>query len=65
MTLKEPGRHDQSEDRIAQKLQPLVVVFQTSFVRERAVRQGLLEQGAVPEAVAEARLEILDRVRQG
>lgn len=65
MTPKEPGRHDQSENRIAQKLQPLVVVFQTPFVRERAVREGLLEQGAVPEPVAEARLEILDWFRQG
>ena len=65
MKPEEPVRHDQTEHRIPQELKPLVVVLQTPFIRERAVGQGLLEQRAALEAVAETGLEILDRVRQG
>ena len=65
ITAEEPVRHDQSQHRVAQKLQPLIVLLQAPFVGKGAVGEGLLEQRAVLEPVAETRFESLDRVGQG
>lgn len=65
ITAEEVVRRDQPQHRVAQKLQPLVVLLQAPFVGERAVGQGLFKQRAVLEPVAETRFEILDRVGQG
>ena len=63
---KQRVRHHQAEHGIAQKLQRLVVADAAArvFVRLRPVGQRMLEQPAITEAIADARLERRERLRQ-
>ena len=54
--LVEVPRHHVVEDGVAEELESLVAVGETVRV-VRGVREGLQQVGAVPEAIADGRLE--------
>ena len=62
---EEPAGGDQTEHRVAQELEALVVLLQPLFVGEGGVGQGLLEQRAILEPVAEPLLELIRVQCQG
>src|SRR6185503_6848327 len=58
--------HDQPEYRVAEELERLVVGHAAARILRgaRLVRQGVLEQAAIPETVADADLQLLELVSQ-
>lgn len=61
----EPVGRDQAEDGVSQELEPLVVFPESVLVGEGSVGQGLVEQAAILEPVAEALFESIEKRRQG
>ncbi len=63
--VEEPAGRDESKHRVAQELEALVLLLQALFVGVGGVGQGLLEQRAILEPVAEPLLDLIGRRRQG